>query len=140
MDQNEPKPDRDRSVAVKLAASPDGLRRIADMLEEGGEGHTVRINWYTAQIEFIHCTDTHTLPSAEETMTSNDGNECSDYQQPKRVLPSSKTYSSVQEMLDDINPELAEEFRAHAKRPTVRLRKWWSLFRIRRTCPRPARR
>jgi hypothetical protein len=66
---SEPKPDRDRSVVVKLAASPDGLRRIADMLEAGGEGHTVRINWYTAQIEFIHCTDhTHT-PSYEETMT-----------------------------------------------------------------------
>jgi hypothetical protein len=45
--------------------------------------------------------------------------------------PSSKTFSSVQEMLDDINPELAEQFRAHAKRPTVRLRKWWRLFRMR---------
>jgi hypothetical protein len=44
--------------------------------------------------------------------------------------PSSKTFSSVQEMLDDINPELAEEFRAYAKRPSVRLRKWWRLFRM----------
>jgi hypothetical protein len=58
-------------------------------------------------------------------------------------LYSSKTFSSVQEMLDDINPELAEEFRSHAKRPTVRLRKWWSLFwmrwRWRRRPDRPTR-
>jgi hypothetical protein len=46
-------------------------------------------------------------------------------------LPSSKTFSSVQEMLDDINPELAEQFRSHAKRPTVRLRKWCRLFWMR---------
>jgi hypothetical protein len=56
----------------------------------------------------------------------------SDYPQPKRVLPSSKTFSSVQEMLDDIHPEFAEEFRAYAKRPSVRLRKWWRLFWMRR--------
>jgi hypothetical protein len=73
-------------------------------------------------------------------MTLSDGNKCSDYPQPKRVPPSSKTFSSVQEMLDDINPELAEEFRTHAKRPTVRLRKWWSLFRIRRTREQPPQR
>jgi hypothetical protein len=45
------------------------------------------------------------------------------------------TYNSVQEMLDEIDPELAEEFREHMKRPSVRFRKWqrvnWLLFKIR---------
>ena len=40
-------------------------------------------------------------------------------------------YSSVQEMLDDINPEFAEDFRKHQKKPMVRLRKWWLLFSMR---------
>ena len=46
-------------------------------------------------------------------------------------LHSSKTFSSAQEMLDDMDPEFGEEFRSHSKRPTVWLRKWWCLFRIR---------
>lgn len=41
-----------------------------------------------------------------------------------------KTYNSVQEMLDDIDPEFAEEFRRHQNRPLVKLRHWWYLFQL----------
>jgi hypothetical protein len=46
-----------RAVLVRLKASPAGLRRIAAMLEDIGEGKSIRVNWYTSQIEFVHCTD-----------------------------------------------------------------------------------
>ena len=49
--------DSDRSVTVKIKATPEGLRIIADMLERQGEGKSVRINWYTSQIEFVFCSD-----------------------------------------------------------------------------------
>ncbi len=41
-----------------------------------------------------------------------------------------KTYNSVQEMLDDIAPEFAEEFRRHQNRPLVKLGNWWYLFQL----------
>ena len=47
----------DRSVLVRVKTTPAGLRRMADILERQGPGKSVRINWYTSQIEFVYCTD-----------------------------------------------------------------------------------
>ena len=48
------------------------------------------------------------------------------------TLENAMRYNGVQEMLDEIaTPEFAEDFRQHQKRPLVRLRKWWLLFRFR---------
>jgi hypothetical protein len=44
---------------------------------------------------------------------------------------SGKTFSSVQEMLDNMDPEFGDEFREHQRRVDVRLWKWWHLFRVR---------
>jgi hypothetical protein len=100
------------------------------------EGHVLRAgdyerNWHGLRMLNSY-PELHSLIGVQ-VKRSDMGFYClrSDYPQPERVLSSPKTFSSVQEMLDDINPELAEEFRAYAKRPTVRLRKWWILFRMR---------
>lgn len=45
--------------------------------------------------------------------------------------PTNKTYRSVQEMVDDIDPEFAEEFRKHQKTWPVRLRKLIAIQKIR---------
>lgn len=47
----------DRSVLVRIKATPEGLRRMADILESQGKGNSIRINWYTSQIEFVYCDD-----------------------------------------------------------------------------------
>jgi len=47
----------DRSVLVRIKATPDGLRRMANILEQQGPGKSIRINWYSSQIEFVFCTD-----------------------------------------------------------------------------------
>lgn len=45
-----------------------------------------------------------------------------------------KKYSSVEEMLDELDPEFADEFRLMMARPSVRFRRWATirmlLFRI----------
>ena len=44
----------DRSVLVRIQATPAGLRRMADILEQQGKGKSIQINWYTSQIEFVY--------------------------------------------------------------------------------------
>lgn len=44
-----------------------------------------------------------------------------------------KSSASIQEMLDEVDPDIGNEFRQMQRRPGVRLRKWWVLFRVRWT-------
>lgn len=47
----------ERSVVVRIKATPNGLRDIAAFMEQQGKGKSVRVNWYTVQIEFVHWED-----------------------------------------------------------------------------------
>lgn len=47
----------DRSVLVRIKVSPNGLRRMARILEQLGDGKSVCVNWFTSQIEFVRCDD-----------------------------------------------------------------------------------
>jgi hypothetical protein len=43
----------DRDVLVRIKATPEGLRNLAAMLETREVGQSVRVNWYTVQVEFV---------------------------------------------------------------------------------------
>lgn len=43
----------DRDVLVRIKATPEGLRKLADLLEQRKVGQSVLVNWYTSQIEFV---------------------------------------------------------------------------------------
>lgn len=45
----------DRDVLVRIKATPEGLRKLASMLEQQHVGQSVRVNWYTVQVEFVRC-------------------------------------------------------------------------------------
>lgn len=45
----------DRDVLVRIKATPEGLRKLASMLEQQAVGQSVRVNWYTVQVEFVRC-------------------------------------------------------------------------------------
>lgn len=47
--------DDTRDVLVRIKATPEGLRNIASFLEAREVGQSVRVNWYTVQIEFVKC-------------------------------------------------------------------------------------
>ncbi len=44
-----------RDVLVRIKATPEGLRNLASLLEAREVGQSVRVNWYTVQIEFVKC-------------------------------------------------------------------------------------
>jgi hypothetical protein len=43
----------DRDVLVRIKATPEGLRSLANILESREVGQSVRVNWYTVQVEFV---------------------------------------------------------------------------------------
>jgi hypothetical protein len=43
----------DRDVLVRIKATPEGLRNLATILEQREVGQSVRVNWYTVQVEFV---------------------------------------------------------------------------------------
>lgn len=44
-----------RDVLVRIKATPEGLRNLATLLEDREVGQSVRVNWYTVQVEFVKC-------------------------------------------------------------------------------------